>query len=154
MKWVARMLAVAACLGLGVAVLSELREPAAQTTGQIRVTTRMIESAFVDVGRAGRSPGDMDVEMALVYNLRVSPQAFGHYELVCHVVRGASRTCRGTLHMPRGQIVVGGSMRHRALYQLAVIGGTGLYDGARGTMTVTRLGTRPTRDQLVVRLIG
>jgi hypothetical protein len=45
-------------------------------------------------------------------------------------------------------------MRHRPLYQLAVIGGTGLYDNARGTLTVTRTGTGPTRDLLVVRLVG
>jgi hypothetical protein len=35
-----------------------------------------------------------------------------------------------------------------------VLGGTALYDNAQGAVTVTRLGTRPTRELLLVRLVG
>jgi hypothetical protein len=50
--------------------------------------------------------------------------------------------------------MVGGTLRYTELYQLAVLGGTGLYDNARGTVTVTRLGRRPTRELVVFRLTG
>ncbi|MBA2460756.1 MAG: hypothetical protein H0V45_03150 [Actinobacteria bacterium] len=47
-----------------------------------------------------------------------------------------------------------GSLRFRQFYELAVVGGTGLYNNARGTLTVTRTGTRPTRDIVLFRLTG
>jgi hypothetical protein len=56
--------------------------------------------------------------------------------------------------MPKGKIVVGGTMRYRQFYELAVLGGTGLYDNARGTVTVTRIGRKPARRILFFRLVG
>jgi hypothetical protein len=35
-----------------------------------------------------------------------------------------------------------------------VLGGTGLYDNARGTLTVTRLRKNPRRDLFLFRLVG
>jgi hypothetical protein len=35
-----------------------------------------------------------------------------------------------------------------------VTGGTGLYDNARGTLNVTQTGRKPTRNQVVFRLVG
>jgi len=46
--------------------------------------------------------------------------------------------------------VIGG----RLFYQLAVYGGTGLYDNARGTITATYLGGLPPKEFLVFRLVG
>ena len=37
--------------------------------------------------------------------------------------------------------MVGGSITVPALYELAVLGGTGLYDNARGSMVATRIRT-------------
>ena len=153
MHWVWRMLLVAACLGLAAA-FGELRATSATGPATIRVTARVVQSSSVDVGLRGRSPGDMEVSAAQVFNRRITPRPIGSYELVCTWVRGISRSCRGTLILPRGSIVVAGTVRHRPLYHLAVVGGTGLYDNARGTLAVTRLGQRPTRDLLLVRLVG
>lgn len=154
MHTLSRVLVVAAVVAL-VAAFVELRPSAAQTgPSQIRVTARQVESASIDLGRRGPSPGDMQISAAQVFNVRVTPRPIGTWELVCTTVRGISRHCRGTVVLPRGNVIVAGTMRHRPLYQLAVIGGTGLYDGARGTITVTRLGTNPTRDLLLVRLRG
>ena len=150
-----RIILVALCLALVVGV-AKLR-PSSAVTGPatIRVIAHQIESAAVDIGRPGQSPGDAQLFTALIYNTRVTPKSIGQYELDCTFVRGESRVCRGTIHLPKGDIVVGGSMQHRQLYELAVLGGTGLYDNARGTITVTRLGTKPiTRDLLLVDLLG
>ena len=62
--------------------------------------------------------------------------------------------CRGTYFLPRGKLVVGGSLQYRQFYDLAVVGGTGLYDNARGALTVTRTGRRPVRDLVIFRLVG
>ena len=48
---------------------------------------------------------------------------------------------------------MGGSILYRQFYDLAVLGGTGLYDNARGTLTVTRTHRKPVRNLLVFRLV-
>ena len=50
--------------------------------------------------------------------------------------------------------MVGGSITFRALYELAVLGGTGLYDNARGSMVATRINRTPRREFLLFRLVG
>jgi hypothetical protein len=127
---------------------------AATPPGTIRVETRLVQSGRVDLGRRGRSTGDMVLTSSLVFNRRVTPTTIGRYELVCTFVRLSSRACQGTLQLPRGEIVVSGAMQFPRLYELAVVGGTGIYDNARGTSTVTRLGVQPTRELVVVRLVG
>ena len=64
------------------------------------------------------------------------------------------RVCRGTYVLPKGKVVVGGTLSYRQFYDLAVVGGTGLFDNARGSVTVTRIDRRPVRDLVVVRLVG
>ena len=39
-----------------------------------------------------------------------------------------ARSCRGTYFLPRGKLVVGGSLLYRQFYELAVLGGTGVYN--------------------------
>ena len=56
--------------------------------------------------------------------------------------------------LPKGELVVGGSILYRQFYDLAVLGGTGLYDNARGTLTVTRTHRKPVRNLVVFRLVG
>ena len=82
-------------------------------------------------------------------------ELIGRAELVCTFVDSRRlRSCRGTYIMPKGRLVVGGELQFRQFYSLAVIGGTGLYDNARGTLTVTRMGTSPVRELVVFRLVG
>jgi hypothetical protein len=139
---------------LTVALERPQRSSAVTGPATIRVVTRQIESAVIDNGRRGESPGDLMLATALVYNTRVTPRSIGQFELRCTTIRGESRFCDGVIHLPKGDVVVGGTIRHMPLYELAVVGGTGLYDNARGTLTVTRLGTKPTRELLLVRLVG
>ena len=74
--------------------------------------------------------------------------------LCTFVDSGRSRSCRGTYILPKGKLVVGGSLLYRQFYDLAVLGGTGLYDNARGTLTVTRTGRNPVRNAIDFRLVG
>jgi hypothetical protein len=140
---------------VGVLVVSPWEPGSAASTGPatIRITNKEVSVARVDVGRRGKSPGDMEIIRQQLYDR--SPRLIGRAELVCTFVDSRrSRVCRGTYFLPRGKLVVGGSLLFRQFYDMAVTGGTGLYDNARGTLTVTRMGTKPVRDLVVFRLVG
>ena len=153
MRTMSRVLMVAACVLLGAA-WAGFRSDASTGPATIRVTNRQIELTTVDLGRKGRSPGDTELVRQLVFKTSVTPKSIGHTEFVCTYVYELSRQCRGTVFLPKGKLVVGGSLRYRQLYELAVLGGTGLYDNARGTLTVTRKRTDPPRDVMFFRLVG
>lgn len=121
----------------------------------IRITNKQIKVTRVDIGSRGTSPGDVEVLRQQLFNRRVTTRPIGRAELVCTFVDSRrARVCRGTYFLPRGKLVVGGSLQYRQFYDLAVIGGTGLYDNARGTLTVTQTARRPVRDLVVFRLVG
>ena len=120
----------------------------------IRITDRQLALTRVDVGAHGTSPGDMEIVRVRLLQ-RGTRTVIGHGELVCNFVDTVrTRICRGTYVLPKGKIVVGGSILYRQFYDLAVLGGTGLYDNARGTLTVTRTSRTPIRDLIVFRLVG
>lgn len=144
--------AVAGILAIGP---WESRSEAGTGPATIRITNREVEVTRVDVGPRGTSPGDTEVVRQELFNLRVTSEPIGHGELVCTFVDWKRmRVCRGTYVLPRGKVVVGGSLAYRQFYDLGVLGGTGLYDNARGSVTVTRTHRRPVRDLVVVRLVG
>jgi hypothetical protein len=121
---------------------------------QIKITNTLVQSAFVNVGSAARGPGDQEIYAGRLYNRRITTKPIGRSEQQCTYSFSGVRNCRGTFTLPKGKLMVGGTLRYTELYQLAVLGGTGLYDNARGTVTVTRLGRRPTRELVVFRLTG
>jgi hypothetical protein len=122
---------------------------------QIKITDREVRVARVDIGRRGTSPGDVEVIHYLLFNRRVTAKSIGRAELHCTFVDGGrARLCQGTYFLPRGKLVVAGSMRYRQIFDLAIVGGTGLYDNARGTLTVTRTNTGPVRNLVLFRLVG
>ena len=148
--WVA-IGAVASVLALG----PQGRSEAGTGPATIRITDRELQVTRVDVGARRTSPGDTEVVSQRLYNLRVTSKPIGHSELVCTFVDSKRlRVCRGTYVLPKGKIVVGGSLDYRQFYDLAVLGGTGLYDNARGSVTVTRTHRRPVRNLVVMRLVG
>ena len=132
----------------------ESRSEAGTGPATIRITDRQLATSLVDVGARGTSPGDTEVVRARLFQ-RGTGTTIGRSELVCTFVDTVrSRVCRGTYILPKGKIVVGGSILYRQFYDLAVVGGTGLYDNARGTLTVTRTQRQPVRDLVVFRLVG
>jgi hypothetical protein len=120
--------------------------------GTIRVTDRQVRHIHVDSGAPGRA-GDLDFYRQLLFNKGITPKAIGHSDVMCTNTGTGSMSCTGTYFFPQGKIMVGGVIGGRLFYELAVLGGTGLYDNARGTMTATFLGGNPPREFLVFRLV-
>jgi hypothetical protein len=150
-----RRLALLVAVAVTAAAAGSLWSSEAATgPATIRITNRQVGFTVVDVGRRGRSPGDMEIVNQLVYNRRVTPRPIGRSELICTYTGTTARSCRGTVFLPRGQLVIGGSLRERKIYVLAVLGGTRLYDNARGMVTITRLGRNPRRELMFFRLTG
>ena len=96
----------------------------------------------------------MEITRWSLYNTRITPKPIGHAELVCTFTGGNSRSCTGTYALPRGKLVVSGQMLYRQFFQLAVVGGTGLYDNVRGTLTVTALGAKRRGNLVLFRLVA
>jgi len=111
-----------------------LKEP-----GVIHVTGRQTQATRIDVGRRGLSPGDEEISAELLYNKGITAKAIGHGQLICVYTTGRFRQCSGSYVLPAGKLVVSGIVVYRGLYDLVVVGGTGLYENVRGTLTVTQL---------------
>ena len=142
---------------VGVLVVSPWEGGSEASTGPATINITDVQDTVVrvDVGAKGKSPGDMEIIRQRLYNQRVTERSIGRSELICTFMdRRRARVCRGTYFLPKGRIVVGGSLLYRQFYELAVLGGTGLFDNARGTVVVTRTGVRPVRDRIVFRLVG
>ena len=147
---------VVAGLAAGLLLGSPAGHTSAEITGpaEIRITSQELSLRRIDVDAPGRGPGDMEIVKQSLYNKRVTPRPIGHAELLCTYLNKRARSCNATYFLPKGRLVVAGSLRYRLFYELAVVGGTGLYNNARGTLVVTRTGARPNRDVVVFRLAG
>jgi hypothetical protein len=121
--------------------------------GTIRITDRLVRETRVDGGKPGRGAGDIDFYRQLLFNERITSGSIGHSDITCTDTGTGSSNCTGTYFLPKGKIMVGGVIGSRFFYELAVFGGTGLYDNARGTVTATSLGRAPQREFLLFRLI-
>jgi hypothetical protein len=140
---------------VAVILMAAAQASAAQSLdqpGEIRITDRMVKHTRVDIGRRGPSAGDLDFYRQLLYNKGISSQPIGHSDLTCVNTGTGSMNCTGTYFLPRGKIMVGGVIASRLFYDMAVFGGTGIYDNVRGTLTVTFLGGSPSHEFLVFRL--
>jgi hypothetical protein len=145
---------VCAAGGLLVIALAVPGAHALDKPGTISVTDQELRHAHVDIGAPGPSVGDVDVYTWLVYNKRITPRAIGRGTMSCTAVSLSSQNCSATYVLPRGEIVAEGVIGSRLIYQMAVVGGTGLYNNVRGSLTVTSLHRkRPSRELLVFRLV-
>ena len=123
--------------------------------GTIRITGRDFQVALDNRGPSTRGTGDVLLIRQLLFNKGITEKAIGHSDIVCIYTGGPrSRQCSGTYFLPKGKIVVSGSLRFRGFFKLAVVGGTDLYDNVRGSVTGTQLARGPRRELLVFRLIA
>lgn len=149
-----RVLAIVAGLAATGAVIGWTTSAASTGPATIRVLDRQFGYTRVDIGRHGLSPGDTEVITTRIFNKKVTSKPIGNGRFICTFTNGLNRTCIVTVSLPRGQLVGTGTVRYRQFYELAVVGGTGLYDNARGTLTVIRTTRNPTREILYFRLSG
>lgn len=119
----------------------------------IRITATQISDVRVDTGHPGRSAGDLEIIRERLFNRRITPRAIGHSEMVCTSTGGTSSNCNATYFLPKGKIVISGPRTFREIFEVAVVGGTGIYENVRGTLTVTSLGGKPERCLLFFRLL-
>jgi hypothetical protein len=152
-----RLLAVAAVLA-ALGAYGTLKSSADAGTGPaaIRITDRQFDYTRVDVGARGRSPGDQEIIFDRLFNKRITSKSIGSARFICTFTNGITRMCTATVSLPKGELVATGTVHFRQFYDLAVVGGTGLYDNARGTLTVIRTTRkpRPIRELLYFRLAG
>jgi hypothetical protein len=126
---------------------SELAGP-----GTIKLTSREIGLNFNNMGAASRGPGDVLVIRELLYNKGIRRAPIGHSEMVCTYTGVRWQQCSGTYFLPRGKIVVVGSLRYRGFFKLAVVGGTDLYDNVSGSISATMYSRNPRRSIVIFRL--
>jgi hypothetical protein len=116
----------------------------------VRLTDRQLSD--VPFGRAGRVGSGEVVSLQLYGNN--GRQSIGHAYLVCWTVDKGVRSCSGSYVLPRGTIQTAGLIHSRLLYTQAIVGGTDVYDNARGTVTVTATSVKPRRELVLMRLTG
>ena len=142
--------------GAGAAAYGSLDSNAATGPEFIRISDRQFGYSRVDVGPRGRSPGDQEIIFDKLFNRRITPKPIGSARFLCTFTTGRTRTCIATFDLAKGEVVATGTVRFRQFYDLAIVGGTGLYDNARGTLTIIRTTDRPRpiREFLYFRLSG
>jgi hypothetical protein len=149
-----RLDTVLAVLGVGLAIAASA---SGSTTlsgpGTIRISDRLVSHMHVDGGAPGEGAGDQEFYRQVLFNKRITPKAIGHSDMTCVRTGTGSMNCTGTYFLPKGKIMVGGVIGSRLFYELAVFGGTGLYNNARGTVTATYLGGTPATEFLLFRLV-
>jgi hypothetical protein len=151
-----KLLIALAVLGLALVTGAITRDSSALNPpgGTIRITARDVDVELDNRGPARRSAGDVLLISQLLYNKGITRQAIGRSSMVCTYTSSRDRQCNGTYFLPKGKIVVSGSMRYRGFFKLAVVGGTDLYNNVRGSMSGTLYNRDPRRELLVFRLVA
>jgi hypothetical protein len=119
----------------------------------IRITSREISRVRLNNPGPGRM-GDTEIVKQNLFNKRIKAKPIGTTDYLCTFTSSRTRSCTVTIELPKGRLVAGGTIGFLELYELAVLGGTRLYDNARGTLTVIQTTRKPRRQILVFRLTG
>ncbi len=120
---------------------------------QVRVTDLQISRHMIRPAGGGIT-GTVEVVRQRLYKPGVTSRPIGRSDLVCTYLDNRERSCMGTYFFPKGSLIVAGALETRLLYEIAIVGGTGLFDNARGTLTVTSTHLSPRREVLLFRLTG
>lgn len=120
--------------------------------GTIKVTDRLVKHIHVRGADERTNAGSLDFYRQQLFNKGITPISIGHSDFTCVNTGTGSQSCNGTYFLPKGKIMVGGVIASRLFYELAVLGGTGIYDNVRGSVVVTFLGGAPAREFVLFRL--
>jgi hypothetical protein len=105
-----------------------------QATETIRLFSRETGETKIDLGRHGTSPGDLEIATDRLYHANGRGAPIGRDEATFTSFTADVSDVSGSFTLPQGTIVVGGSVRFGAPIVVAVLGGTGAYSSARGTL--------------------
>jgi hypothetical protein len=135
---------------LGAGIYAEAVGRAATGPAGIRITDEQRADTTL-----GRGVGAREIVRGSLFQRGRARKVLGSSVLLCTYVSRSQRFCSAMYTLPRGTIVASGSVGDsRLLYQLAIDGGTGLYDNARGTLTSTTYSLHPRRAVLIFTLTG
>ena len=104
------------------------------------VTDKQVSATFVSVTHSPQgAPGDEAIFRSVTMNS--SGKKIGSSSLLCTIVFGGKLQCNGVYTLPGGTLtgtaLVPASQTSTAPVHVAITGGTGRYDGARGQATTT-----------------
>lgn len=133
MKTAAAVAAVLFAAGVFVPASS----PAAAASSRIEVTARLMHTSRAVLPPSGRG-GDAVSQHWLIRDRYGAD--IGDLLTDCRWVTAGLRLCVGQASFPLGAIALIGASRTSFLGQLAVVGGTGNYVGADGTMLFRSIG--------------
>jgi len=114
-----------------------LASPASARADTIQVTGQLRHGTLTPLSPPGRG-GDAYSALWLVRDR--NGRTIGDMLFDCRWVTSGLRLCVGQLSMPLGTLAVIGASRTRFLGQLAVVGGTGRYVAAHGTLLFNATG--------------
>lgn len=123
---------------VALTMILPLAAPAVASADHIDVVARASHSNVARLPPLGRA-GDAESFLWLVRDR--TGVAIGDMIADCRWVTSGLRLCVGQLSLPLGALAMIGASRTRFLGQLAVVGGTGRYVGADGTLLFTATGT-------------
>jgi allene oxide cyclase len=102
----------------------------------LHLIERQGTQTFIDSGKIGDSQGDLLVFANHLFDGE-NQKRVGRDQGTCtRTVVGAAWECNWTALLAKGQITVEGPFYDAGDSVLAIIGGTGVYSGARGQMTL------------------
>ena len=106
----------------------------ATTAKTIRVVERATTDAVTETGKKGDSAGDLLTFANAVYNAQNTKKVGSDDGWCIRTAVGKSWECAWTNALGDGQIMVAGPFLDAGPSKLAIVGGTGMYAGARGWM--------------------
>jgi hypothetical protein len=116
----------------------------------VRLTDRQVSITHFGSDAVGGG----EVARLTLFGRTSATRPIGHAVITCTDVGSGEQSCQGSYVLPKGTLETAGILRTRLFYTAAVVGGTGLFDNARGTLTVTAKALRPRREILLFRLTG
>jgi hypothetical protein len=120
---------------------------------KLKATGKIDKAQVIDNAPTGDSPGDILVFTEKLYNAR--GKQIGSDAATCVRLFDATSLCTGVYKLRGGQIHVQlVQPGPTGTYEQAVVGGTGRFAGARGTVTVAQNPSKGDRFTFKIRLKG
>lgn len=119
---------------IGLATVAALATTTVPAAEHIELVERALTDATVDLGTPGDSVGDLLTFANPVYDQANKVQLGTDQGYCVRVAVGKSWECFWTLILKEGQLTVEGPFFDKGDSLMAITGGTGKYNGAKGSM--------------------